>query len=231
MKMSEGTDKIFAAFAKVQGSIQQPAKNGQSHFGAYVTLDDVVKSIHAAEGDTGISFMQNVVTSDKGVEVSTIITHSSGQWVMFDPIIMPLGKRDAQAVGSAETYGRRYALSAAFGIVSDQDDDGEGAMPQQGQQQQYHRQQSRTRTSTNQQQQRQAPPKKTNKQKIDEAMSLLIKATGMEFKAAFKAIYMEAGVEANNDNYVNADDHTTAQVVAVATAKLKDAQRQGAGVA
>ena len=40
---------------------------------------------------------------------------------------MPLVKLDPQAVGSAITYARRYALSAMIGIVSD-DDDGESAM-------------------------------------------------------------------------------------------------------
>ena len=33
-------------------------------------------------------------------------------------------------MGSAITYGRRYALSAIVGVVSDEDDDGEAAMKQ-----------------------------------------------------------------------------------------------------
>ena len=34
---------------------------------------------------------------------------------------------DAQSVGSAITYGRRYGLSAILGIASEEDDDGNGA--------------------------------------------------------------------------------------------------------
>lgn len=40
---------------------------------------------------------------------------------------MPVKKNDAQGYGSAETYARRYSLSAAFGISSDVDDDGSAA--------------------------------------------------------------------------------------------------------
>jgi hypothetical protein len=36
-------------------------------------------------------------------------------------------KKTAQGAGSAATYSRRYSLSAAFGIVSDLDDDGNQA--------------------------------------------------------------------------------------------------------
>lgn len=37
---------------------------------------------------------------------------------------MPVEKNTAQSAGSALTYARRYSLSAAFGISSDVDDDG-----------------------------------------------------------------------------------------------------------
>ena len=36
-------------------------------------------------------------------------------------------KNDPQSIGSAITYAKRYALSAIFGITSDQDDDGNEA--------------------------------------------------------------------------------------------------------
>ncbi|MCT2883007.1 ERF family protein, partial [Lentilactobacillus buchneri] len=45
----------------------------------------------------------------------------------FDPLNVPVGKNDAQAFGSAETYARRYTLSAVFGVTSDVDDDGNSA--------------------------------------------------------------------------------------------------------
>jgi len=60
------------------------------------------------------------------VEVETRLLHSSGQW-MGDTITVPVGKPDAQGVGSALTYARRYAL-ASFAGVAPEDDDGNGAV-------------------------------------------------------------------------------------------------------
>ena len=63
--------------------------------------------------------------NDKNALV-TMLADSSGQWVKS---IMPIppNKGDAQSMGSAISYARRYALSALVGI-SQMDDDGEEAM-------------------------------------------------------------------------------------------------------
>jgi hypothetical protein len=37
---------------------------------------------------------------------------------------LPVAQKTAQSGASSATYARRYALSAAFGIVADEDDDG-----------------------------------------------------------------------------------------------------------
>ena len=47
--------------------------------------------------------------------------HSSGQWLR-SKIKLPLSKVDAQGVGAAMTYGRRYGLSAIAGIAQFDDD-------------------------------------------------------------------------------------------------------------
>ena len=39
------------------------------------------------------------------------------------------GMNQAQALGSAQTYARRYSLSSFLGIASESDDDGNGAGP------------------------------------------------------------------------------------------------------
>ena len=61
----------------------------------------------------------------EGVLIETIITHDSGQYIS-GRLYMPAAKLDPQGFGSAITYGRRYALAAALGIVSDEDNDGNG---------------------------------------------------------------------------------------------------------
>jgi hypothetical protein len=69
------------------------------------------------------------VTGDAGtVAVSTRLIHTSGQWVEFGPLVIPLGKHDAQAVGSSCSYGKRYALAAALGVIAEDDDDGNASV-------------------------------------------------------------------------------------------------------
>ncbi len=63
----------------------------------------------------------------------------------FGPLEIALTKRDAQALGSATSYAKRYALCAAVGVVSGEDDDGEAAMDRnqsQPKQQQQHQKKS-----------------------------------------------------------------------------------------
>jgi hypothetical protein len=43
-------------------------------------------------------------------------------------MVMPLPKADPQGYGSALTYARRYALATLVGLVTEADDDAEGAM-------------------------------------------------------------------------------------------------------
>jgi hypothetical protein len=71
--------------------------------------------------------VQDASLCDRGVSVTTRLIHSSGQWIEFGPLTVPMSKQDAHGVGSATTYARRYGLSAALGIVAD-DDDGNAAV-------------------------------------------------------------------------------------------------------
>jgi hypothetical protein len=59
------------------------------------------------------------------VTVETVLMHSSGEW-MSSVAAAPLSKPDAQGVGSAITYLRRYSLAAIAGIAQE-DDDGQAA--------------------------------------------------------------------------------------------------------
>lgn len=129
MKMSESIAEIAKALAEFQANVKQPEKDGKNpHFKSkYVTLDGTVKAIHECAPKYGLSYTQMPVSNEAGVGVVTIIFHQSGQFIEFDPFFLPLEKKTAQGVGSAVTYAKRYSLSAAFGIVSDVDDDGNEA--------------------------------------------------------------------------------------------------------
>jgi hypothetical protein len=129
MKMSESIANISKALASFQKEVKQPVKDGTNpHFKSkYITLDGTVKAIHDTAPKFGLSYVQSLSTNENGVGVSTLIMHESGEYIQFEPFFLPMEKKTAQGAGSAATYSRRYSLSAAFGIVSDLDDDGNQA--------------------------------------------------------------------------------------------------------
>jgi hypothetical protein len=129
MKMSESIANIAKALSAFQANVKQPEKDGNNpHFKSkYVTLDGTVKAIHDCAPKHGLSYTQMPVSTEFGVGVVTLIMHESGEFIQMDPFVLPMDKKTAQAAGSATTYAKRYALSAAFGIVSDLDDDGNEA--------------------------------------------------------------------------------------------------------
>jgi hypothetical protein len=129
MKTSESIANIAKSLGQFQQEVKQPEKDGTNpHFKSkYVTLDGTVKAIHECAPKHGLSYIQSPLMTESGVGVTTILMHSSGEFIEFDPFILPMDKKTAQGAGSAITYARRYSLSAAFGIVSDLDDDGNEA--------------------------------------------------------------------------------------------------------
>lgn len=123
---------FFAAMAKAQGEIEGAIKGRENpHFRQkYADLGSVWDACRAQLSKNGLAVLQfpDVVTGEKGthVRVRTIITHSDGHSEQFD-LPMPVTKADAQGIGSAITYARRYALMAAVGIAPE-DDDGNAAV-------------------------------------------------------------------------------------------------------
>ena len=126
IKYSESTKELFAAFAKFRAQVKQPVKSADNPYfhSKYVALEGVMQAIDAALPGTGLAYTQPVGDCDKGASVWTLITHSSGEWMLIGPLTLTPVKQDPQSQGSAITYAKRYQLSAAFGISSDVDDDG-----------------------------------------------------------------------------------------------------------
>lgn len=125
---SETTAKIDAALAKAQGEIEAATKDSiNPHFrNKYAGLSSVWDACRAALSKHAISITQWPVHSDDGkVHLVTRLAHD-GEWIM-GRISVPVSKPDAQGYGSAITYARRYGLSAAVGVVADDDDDGNSA--------------------------------------------------------------------------------------------------------
>lgn len=130
MRTSESIKEIAAALAKFQEEVEQPFKSANNPFfkSKYVPLENVVEVINKFGPKNGLSFTQwPSVNEENRIGVSTLLMHSSGEFIEFDPIFMKSEKDTAQGAGSVITYLKRYSLSAVYGITSDEDDDGNGA--------------------------------------------------------------------------------------------------------
>ena len=127
MKMSESIKEISAVLPKAQAAIKSAIKSATNpHFGSrYADLATVIEACRAALNDNGITFLQPVRATERGVIVETILLHTSAEWIS-EELELPVAKQDAQGVGSAITYGKRYGLQSLVGIPSE-DDDGNAA--------------------------------------------------------------------------------------------------------
>lgn len=125
MEHSDSVKEIFGAFSKFRTQVKQPAKNANNPYynAGYVTLEGVMQAVDAALPGTGLAYSQLVEDGGNGASVSTLVTHSSGEWMLYGPLTLAPTKRDPQGYGSAITYAKRYQLASAFGISSDVDDD------------------------------------------------------------------------------------------------------------
>ena len=116
-------DKLAAALAKAQSEMEGAKKDSKNPFfnSNYADLHAVIKSSFPYLSKNGLSVSQGNEVIKGAVCVTTTLMHASGQW-MRSKIKLPLAKVDAQGVGAAVTYGRRYGLSAMVGIAQYDDD-------------------------------------------------------------------------------------------------------------
>lgn len=128
LQKSETINDLAAALAVAQGEIKNPIKESTNpHFKSkYADLAGVLDVVRPVFSAHGLALSQHPSFDSGIVTVESILTHSSGQWMMSS-VSSPVSKNDAQGVGSAITYCRRYALAAIAGVAQD-DDDGNGAI-------------------------------------------------------------------------------------------------------
>jgi hypothetical protein len=94
----------------------------------YSTLADVWAACRPLLHANGLAVTQ---TMQRDGAVVTTLLHTSGEWISGELLLTP-EVDNAQGRGSAITYARRYSLAAILGIVSDDDDDGAGAIAPRG---------------------------------------------------------------------------------------------------
>lgn len=129
MNRSEQINELVKALAKAQAEMQNPAFDQMNpHFrNKFASLAAVRNAVIPVLSKHGLTLTQELTSGDRGPRVLTMISHESGQWMEFGPLEMPVAKGDAQGVGSAATYARRYSMMAVCAVVGDEDDDGNEA--------------------------------------------------------------------------------------------------------
>lgn len=128
MEKSESIKNLATSMAQFRKNLlkAQPSKDGKSHYGNYVTLEDLTAAVDMALPES-LGYTQEATSDPNGVSITTMLFDASGEYIIYNPLSMPVQRKDAQAFGSAETYARRYSLSAAFGVSASKDDDGQQA--------------------------------------------------------------------------------------------------------
>lgn len=127
MTHSDTLNELATALAKAQGEIEGATKDKTNpHFkSAYADLASVWDACRKALTKNGLAILQPVSAVGPEVTVTTLLTHSSGQWLSGE-LTMTATQNTPQGIGSCITYARRYALASMVGVAPE-DDDGNAA--------------------------------------------------------------------------------------------------------
>jgi hypothetical protein len=129
MEKSETIGTLAAALAKAQSEIRPALFDAiNPHFKSkFASFRSCMEAVREPLSKNGLAIVQSVNTSMSESILETVLIHSSGEWVSSKMVLKP-AKPDMQALGSAITYAKRYALCALVGVVSDDDDDGNASV-------------------------------------------------------------------------------------------------------
>jgi hypothetical protein len=127
MNLDHSNAALFAALALAQSEVENATKGSVNpHFKSrYADLAEVLNTVRPVFAKHGIAIIQSTGFSDGLVSVTTALVHKEGGYVTSVASCTP-AKVDAQGVGAATTYLRRYSLAAATGVAQE-DDDGQSA--------------------------------------------------------------------------------------------------------
>lgn len=125
VKMSEDIGELATALAKAQANIDAVKKDEQGYGYNYASLASSIEVSKKPLNDNGLSVSQWVGRCKGQISITTMILHSSGQYLMgtgtMDRVDMK-GVNTAQQDGATISYLRRYCLQAALNMASEDND-------------------------------------------------------------------------------------------------------------
>lgn len=125
--------KVSAAFVAAWSTIRTLGHDASNpHFkNKYTSYDKIMQAIRPILADHNLAIIQPPIIMDTRAALRTVLVHDDGGQLDLGCIAVPVKKdNDPQAFGSAMTYAKRYALCAALGIPTGDDDDGNAAAEQ-----------------------------------------------------------------------------------------------------
>lgn len=142
MNKSDDINELIGALSKAQGIFSSARKKRANNFlrSKYADLACVLDACREGLAENGLAVSQILSMEGEKVSLTTLLGHSSGQWVSSILILpaakpstkeLPETKPNAQELGTSLTYMRRYSLMAILNIAQDDDcddDDAEGAV-------------------------------------------------------------------------------------------------------
>jgi hypothetical protein len=124
MKYSEQIKELAAALCKAQSVLAGADKNKENtHLRSkYADLNSCWEAVRGPLTSNGLSVVQPFATDNGRVTVTTLLMHTSGQWISMEAGLAPKSNAPAD-LGTVVSYLRRYSLAAMTGL-SQADDEG-----------------------------------------------------------------------------------------------------------
>lgn len=140
MTKSESIASLALALAKAQGEFQSiertrtvkiPTKTGGQYTYDYAPLDEVLAKTRPALSKNELALTQILHSEGAIMLLETMLAHKSGEFIV-SVVKLASVPQDPKELGSLITYARRYAVQCILGVASEEDDDGEQAVPNRG---------------------------------------------------------------------------------------------------
>ena len=117
------------ALAAMSDVIKDHTVKTGSYSYTYADLKSVLQQSREVLSQYGLAVQQTAFTVDGQPAVTTIVWHRDGHSERFGPLVIP-AQANAQQIGSAITYARRYQLMAVLGMATEDDDGAAASMPE-----------------------------------------------------------------------------------------------------
>lgn len=117
--------ELASALVQAQSELHNLGKNAQGYGYSYLTLDKLIEETRPVLAKHGLAILQPLTNVNGEPAVKTMLIHVSGQMIDGDYPITKAGMKqvnDAQQMGAAVTYARRYGLAAMLNIAQVDDD-------------------------------------------------------------------------------------------------------------